>query len=200
MVLTDLPAFIRENYQVEEWKHASAILATDFRDEWNDIISVLTEFRLLRSEVLAPGGGRSPISVRIDGSFYRRDWEEKSFETSVTVDGLASATPTHKVDCFKNRVAVEIEWNNKTEFYDRDLNNFRLLFDLRAVSVGVIITRCTHLNNMFDKLGASSTHMDKLLPRLQGGSGGGCPVLVFGISERLYVDDIAGGHVGQVQP
>ncbi len=200
MVLTDLPAFIREHYEIAEWKHASAILATDFKSEWQDIINVLTEFRLLRSEVEAPGGGRSPISIRIDGAFYHRDWKEKGFQTKMLVDGEASETPTHKVDCFKNRVAVEIEWNNKTEFYDRDLNNFRLLFDLRAVSVGVIITRCTHLNDMFAKLGASSTHMDKLLPRLQGGSGGGCPVLVFGISEKLYVDDIEGGHIGQAQP
>lgn len=200
MVLTDLPTFVRDHYQVAEWKHASAILATDFTKEWRDIVDVLTEFRLLRSEVEAPGGGRSPISIRIDGAFYHRNWEEKEFQTKVVVDGTESETPTHKVDCFRNRVAVEIEWNNKTEFYDRDLNNFRLLFDLRAVSVGVIITRCSHLNDMFAKLGASSTHMDKLLPRLQGGSGGGCPVLVFGISEKLYVDDIAGGHIGQAQP
>lgn len=200
MVLTDLPAFIREHYEIAEWKHASAILATDFRDEWKDIIEVLSEFRLLRSEIQEPGGGRSPISKRIDGAFYHRDWREKEFQTKVVVDQVESETPTHKVDCFKNRVAVEIEWNNKTEFYDRDLNNFRLLFDLRAVSVGVIVTRCTHLNRMFAKLGASTTHMDKLLPRLQGGSGGGCPVLVFGISEKLYVDDIAGGHLGQAQP
>jgi len=40
-------------------------------------------------------------------------------------------TPTHKVDCFKNRVALEIEWNNKDPFFDRDRNNFRLLFDQR---------------------------------------------------------------------
>ena len=32
--------------------------------------------------------------------------------------------------------------NNKDPFYDRDLNNFKLLFDLRAISVGIIITRC----------------------------------------------------------
>gem|GEM_PF-3417229 len=31
------------------------------------------------------------------------------------------------------------EWNKKDPFFDRDLNNFRLLFDLRAVSVGIIV-------------------------------------------------------------
>ena len=112
------------------------------------------------------------------------------------VDGVPQQSPTHKIDCFKNRVAVEIEWNNKDPFFDRDLNNFRLLFDLRAVSVGVIITRTDELQEIFDGLdrgksyGASTTHMSKLLPRINGGSGGGCPLLVLGIGKQLYLQDI----------
>jgi hypothetical protein len=100
-------------------------------------------------------------------------------------------SPTHKVDCYRNHVALEIEWNNKDPFYDRDLNNFRLLFDLRAISVGVIITRCDHLQHLFNEVGRgssfgnSTTHMSKLLPRIEGGSGGGCPILVFGIKQNL---------------
>jgi hypothetical protein len=99
------------------------------------------------------------------------------------------------VDCYKNRVALEVEWNNKDPFYDRDLNNFRLLFELRAIDAGVIITRCSELQQIFNKLGRgpsfgnSTTHMAKLLPRLEGGSGGGCPVVVFGIREAAYVED-----------
>jgi hypothetical protein len=60
--------------------------------------------------------------------------------------------------------------------------------------VGVIITRCDELQQIFDRLGkgssygASTTNMSKLLPRLEGGIGGGCPILVFGISSKLYVE------------
>jgi hypothetical protein len=103
--------------------------------------------------------------------------------------------PTHRHTCFKNRVALEIEWNNKDPFYDRDLNNFRLLFDLRVVSVGVIITRTDELQEIFDTLGRgksfgnSTTHMSKLIPRINGGGGGGCSLLVFGITKKLYVED-----------
>ena len=112
----------------------------------------------------------------------------------MVVDDVPVDTPTHKVDCFRNRVALEVEWNNKDPFYDRDLNNFRLLFELRAISVGLIITRCDELQDVFDDLnrgasyGASTTHMSKLLPRIDGG-GGGCPILVFGISKKLYLED-----------
>jgi hypothetical protein len=31
--------------------------------------------------------------------------------------------------------------------------------------------------------------MKKLLPRIEGGGGGGCPVLVFGITRNLYVEE-----------
>lgn len=197
MPLDTLSPFIRDHYEVHEWRHATAILAADFPNEYADIQAVLGAFRLYRSKVVAPGGAKSEISGWIDGELTRRGWVEKKFETQIRVDAATMDTPTHKVDCFKNRVALEIEWNNKDPFYDRDLNNFRLLFELRAISVGIIITRCTELQAIFNRLGKgasygnSTTHMAKLLPRIEGGGGGGCPVLAFGISERLYVEDAA---------
>ena len=145
--------------------------------------------------ILQAGGKKSPIATAIDSQFYNMDWEEKWFNVNINVDGNPVLIPTHGVDCYKNRVALELEWNNKDPFFDRDLNNFRLLFDLNVISVGVIITRCTHLQNIFKELGkgssygASTTHMDKLLPRIQSNGSGGCPVLAFGISDTLYVEN-----------
>ena len=131
----------------------------------------------------------------MDSFLYERGWLEKEFATKVVVDDTELDSPTHKVDCFRNRIALEIEWNNKDPFFDRDLNNFRLLFELRAISVGVIITRCDELQELFRGLGrassygASTTHMSKLLPRIEGGGGGGCPILVIGITSRRYREE-----------
>ena len=55
-------------------------------------------------------------------------------------------------------MALELEWNNKDPFFDRDLNNFRLLFELRAIDVGVIVTRATELQAVFDQLGKGSSY------------------------------------------
>ena len=190
-----LPAFIREHYEVHEWKHACAILKQDFPQEWSNICEVLTAFRLMRSWLTVGGGRKSKVSEAIDSALYKLGWEEKQFATEIVVDGVRKQTPTHQIDCFKNRVALEIEWNNKDSFYDRDLNNFRLLFELRAVSVGVILTRCDDLQDIFDEIGrgasfgSSTTHMSKLLPRINGGGGGGCPLLVLGITKGLYVEE-----------
>ena len=142
------------------------------------------------------GGRKSPIATRIDGAFYRLGWKERKFATAIVVDGSRVDSPTHSVDCFKGRVGVEVEWNNKDPFYDRDLNNFRLLFDLRVIDVGIIITRGSELQKIFkalgkgDSYGASTTHHEKLWPRLDGGGGGGCPVLTFAIRDSLYVEDV----------
>jgi len=195
MSLLQVPAFLREHYEVGEWRHAVSILAADFPDEWTDIITVLSGFRLFRSEILKPGGRKSGVSTRIDEALMELGWTEQCFETKIVVDDTVLESPTHKVDCFKNGVGLEIEWNNKDPFYDRDLNNFRLLFDLRTVHVGVIVTRSDELQDIFvalgrgDSYGASTTHMSKLIPRLEGGSGGGCPVLAMGITKKLYVED-----------
>lgn len=192
MALIEFPKFIRKNYEIHEWRHASAVLQTDFREEWNDIIAVLTEFRVKKSHIAVGGGGKSKVSWSIDKAFFERGWRERKFATQIRVDENVFDSPTHKVDCFKNGTGVEIEWNNKTEFYDRDLNNFRLLFELRALNVGVIITRCDELQEIFDSLGRGSSYgptttiLSKLLRKMEGGSGGGCPVLVFGIKKSLY--------------
>lgn len=195
MSLNQIPQVLRDHYEISEWRHAVAILAADFPAEWADIISVLSRFRLFRSEINTPGGSKSRVATRIDSALANLGWLEQEFETKIVVDDAVLESPTHKVDCFKNGVGLEIEWNNKDPFYDRDLNNFRLLFDLRTVHVGVIVTRSDELQSIFDSLGrgssygASTTHMSKLRPRLEGGSGGGCPILVFGITTRLYVED-----------
>lgn len=195
MLRDRLPAFVRDNYECHEWKHASAILSLDFPSEWQDLLDLLTTFRLQKAWIATGGGNKSKLSGFIDGFLTNRGWREKQFQTAIEVDGIRLDSPTHKIDCFKNGVALEIEWNNKDPFYDRDLNNFRLLFDLRAVSVGIIITRSDELQDIFNDLGRgssygnSTTHMSKLLPRILGGGGAGCPLLVFGITKSLLLED-----------
>ena len=190
-----VPADIAKRYEVHEWRNGLAILAAAHPEEWGNIVEVLRGFALLKSDILKPGGSKALISSKLNSQFTKLDWVEKKFDTKIVVDTAEHIAPTHKVDCYKNWVALEVEWNNEDPFYDRDLNNFRLLFDLRAIDAGVIITRCTELQQIFNKLGRgpsfgnSTTHMAKLVPRLEGGGGGGCPVVVFGIRGAAYVED-----------
>ncbi len=120
----------------------------------------------------------------------------------MVVDDREISHDTHKVDYLKGRVAFDLEWNSKDQTFDRDLYAFRTFFDCNRISVGILVTRSNKLDPWFDSLGeyqdvngktrkykskygASTTHMGKLLPRLESGRNGGCPVLVFGITPRL---------------
>jgi hypothetical protein len=112
---------------------------------------------------------------------------------------------THKIDYLKGRVAIDVEWNSKDQTFDRDLFAFRTFFEYDRISVGVLITRSNELDPWFAglgtfidavgkerevkaKYGASTTHMGKLLTRLEAGRHGGCPILVFGITPRLLTE------------
>jgi hypothetical protein len=187
-----IPPAIAAGYEVREWRNGIALLEHVYPDEWKDILAVLRSFRLCKSYIDVGGGNKSNVSNTIDRAFYSRGWVEKDFKTAIKVDDTTYPSPTHSVDCYRNHVALEIEWNNKDPFYDRDLNNFRLLFELRAIAVGVIVTRCDELQTIFKSLGRgasygqSTTHMEKLRPKIDGGGAGGCPVVVFGIRAALY--------------
>jgi hypothetical protein len=199
-----IPKELFELYEFHEWRNAIAVLSGAFPGEWADILEVLADFRILRSdigELGEKGGGKSKVAIRMDRMFRERKWRPQEFDTSIVVRTVEATqtikSPTHEVDCFKERVALELEWNNKTEFYDRDLNNFRLLFDLRVADVGIIITRCDELQQVFNSIGKGSSYgstttiLSKLKRKLDGGAGGGCPVLAVGMKSTLYLDDIA---------
>ena len=192
MSIDAVPADLLARYRFQEWNHACGILASDFPAEWDELLGCLRAFTLRKSAITVGGGGRSQIPVELDGYLNVRGWTERQFDIAIRIDGAEIKTPTHKIDNFKNRVGVEVEWNNKTEFYDRDLNNFRLLHGLRVMSVGVIITRVSELQQLFDSLGIggkygnSTTHWNKLLPKVDGGGAGGCPVLAVGITDGCY--------------
>jgi hypothetical protein len=187
-----IPASLRKRYLFDERHHATSILAIDFEEEFRDLMRCLEAFHLRKTDILTPGGGRSPIPIAIDGFLSARKWTEKSFDIKIIVDEKPIPIPSHKIDNFKNRVGVEVEWNNEAEFYDRDLNNFRLLWELRVLSVGVIITRLSELQQLFDKLGRgksygkSTTHWDKLTPKVDSGGAGGCPLLLVGMGMACY--------------
>lgn len=195
MSLELFPQTIHDKFEVAEKHHAAAILHTDFRPEWDDLVAMLDQFTLRRTDILTPGGGKSPISRGINGFFYNRNWNEHEFQIEVRADEAVTLAPTHHVDYYRNRIAIETEWNNKDPFFDRDLTTFRLLFELNVLSVGVIITRASELQDIFDELGKgrsfgnSTTHMGKLIPKLSNRASGGCPVLAFGIKKTAYADD-----------
>lgn len=196
----DAATFVSSAYHPFDWKHATTILTREFPDAYSEVLQALANFRLFQSDILAEGGAKSRISKSIETPLFYRGWKKQEFDLRLLVNNKQLFAQTRHVDHFKNRVALEIEWSNKLPFFDRDLDNFRLLYQLNLISVGIIITRYDDLDPLFKELrktkglkttkyGPSTTHMSKVVQRIEAGSGAGCPILVFGISKDVYVVD-----------
>lgn len=173
-----LPDAIASAYEIHNGRNAAQILAGSYPSEWEDVLEVLGGFVLRRSDVVVAGGRKSNISDGLDSAFADRGWSERQVTYKMSIDDDVRESSTHKIDCYKNRTGLEIEWNSKDQTLVRDLNTFRILFDMQILDVGIIVTRSDHLQEIFDSLA--------ILPRLRAGGAGGCPVLVFGITRNLY--------------
>jgi hypothetical protein len=196
-----VPKSLSDRYEIHEWHHAASILATDFKPEFSEICGSLDKFHISKEDVLKAGGNESDIPKRFSELFRPLAWKEDKLIASLVLgevkDGKVAKdveivrSDTHKVDYLKGRVALDVEWNSKDQTFDRDLFAFRTFFEFGKISVGVLITRSIELAPWFaslgikDKYGASTTHMGKLLPRLQSGRAGGCPVLAIGITQKV---------------
>lgn len=81
------------------------------------------------------------------------------FEIKKIVDGQEKESISHEIDHVKvfsgSTCALEIEWNNKDPFFDRDLENFKRLHADGVISIGAIITRGTSLQEGMRELIAS---------------------------------------------
>ena len=192
----DIPEVVRHKFELFNWRNAVAVLGNVHTEDFYEVLDVLSRFQLNHSHFSVGGGNKSAMAKYIDIELGKYGWREHSFDTKIVVDGQVTPSPTHKVDCFKGKIALEMEWNNKDPFFDRDLNNFRLLFDLQVIDAGIIVTRTTALQETLTfagrantTFGMATTHSEKLYPKIRGGGAGGCPVLVFGIKPEAYHDD-----------
>lgn len=205
MSFTDyIPEDIADLYQVYDYKHAAAIIAKEFPIEFGEICQSLRQFRFTYEDILIGGGNESHIPKLFSAILRPQGWNPKNLEAELKVYEIKDRKErelkssiqhgSHKVDFIKGRVAFDLEWNSKDQTFDRDLYAFRAFFEYNAISVGVLVTRSIELNSIFKKLGlshkygASTTHLGKLIPRLEAGRNGGCPVLVFGMTSKLIIN------------
>jgi CRISPR-associated protein Csd2 len=189
-----IPKDILELYEIYDYLHAAAILANEFKPEFDELLGALRQFRISKADILKSGGNESNIPKTLSRILRPLKWLEGQLQVEFKVDGVSSQSDSHKLDYVKGRVAFDLEWNSKDQTFDRDLFAFRSFHQHGRISVGVLLTRSAELNAVFSELGigakygASTTWMGKLLPRLNAGRNGGCPVLVFGITTRLLSD------------
>lgn len=148
-----LSALREAGFDVLTRNHAEAILAHDFPTELDLVSRVLLEFRISLAEVIQGGGGEAGLTQRLRHQLSDLNWRKHNFSVTTVVDGRERAGISHEVDHVKfaeaGALALEIEWNNKDPFFDRDLENFQRLHALSAISLGVVVTRGASMQDAF---------------------------------------------------
>jgi hypothetical protein len=126
-------ALRERGFQVQFLSHAEAILGIDFKPAVSELEAALREATIPIEEIIAGGGGESKGTQRLRKALTALAWPKFTFTIEKRINGT--------------RIALEIEWNNKDPFYDRDLENFKRLHADGAISVGIIITRGRSLHD-----------------------------------------------------
>jgi Restriction endonuclease BglII len=142
MPLDELQA---DGFQIEFHSHAKAILTVDFPQALDELEQALRGLSVPVEEVIGSGGGETRGTQRLRRALAAAHWRKGRFEIKKMINGRERESQSHEIDHVReidgNLIALEIEWNNKDPFFDRDLENFKRLHAEGAISVGVIITR-----------------------------------------------------------
>lgn len=146
-----------KGFEILTQHHAEAILTHDMPEAVEELESVLEKISLPVEELVRGGGGEGQLTQRIRNALAGDNkWEKHNFEIKKIVDGQEKESISHEIDHvkrFKKGVfALEIEWNNKDPFYDRDLENFKRLHADGVISIGGIITRGSGLHSSLKDL------------------------------------------------
>lgn len=134
-----------KGFQIEFRSHAQAILSVDFPEAAAELASALTTATIPIEEIIAGGGGEAKGTQRLRRALAALHWNKTKFVVEKRINGVPSEAQSHEVDHVREfdegRIALEIEWNNKDPFYDRDLENYKRLHADGAISIGIIVTR-----------------------------------------------------------
>ena len=132
-------------YTVQFVSHAAAIIGVDFPQALLDLESVLVKFAIPIEELVGSGGGETKGTQRLRRTLADRGWKKHNFVIERRIDGEQRGSISHEVDHVRKfeagTLGLEIEWNNKDPFFDRDLENFKRLHAEGAISAGIIVTR-----------------------------------------------------------
>lgn len=143
-------------FEIEFRSHAEAILSVDFSEVADQLEGVLLSSTIPIEEIIGSGGGETKGTQRLRRALAAHEWRKHNFVVQRIIDGIEREAQSHEIDHVKTfvagTVALEIEWNNKDPFFDRDLENYKRLHADGGISLGIIITRGSSLHGSMKRL------------------------------------------------
>lgn len=158
---------VRRGLDLKFTYHADAILTLEFPEAVEELDGIVGSTRIPIDEIIAGGGGETQATQRLRKRLSAAGWLGRNFEINKSINDKITRASSHAVDHVKEYsagiIVLEIEWNNKDPFFDRDLENFNRLHADGAISLGVIVTRGAGLQAGIEELirrYAHANHID----------------------------------------
>ncbi len=149
-------ALLKRGYQIEFVSHALAILQVDFPDAAKELEEVILNQSIPIEEIIGSGGGETKGTQRLRNGLTAKKWFKETFTIEKKINNEIRESVSHKVDHVRiverpdqgrYRIALEIEWNNKDPFFERGLENLKRLYAEGGISLGIMVTRGTSLQD-----------------------------------------------------
>lgn len=175
------PEGFEELYEILSYRNAATLLKTVYRDEFDELVSVLQSFRIAMDDILKGGGNKSEIAINLEAALHPLGWHESRISADLDIR-LSQKVPNpqwkkgkkgtrkyddaikrfeierfidgHQVDFVKGAVAFDLEWNSKDQTFDRDLYALRAFYEAGIIGAGIILTRSSNLAQTFAAIGS----------------------------------------------
>lgn len=151
------------NWEVADINDADLLFAHHFEEECNFLKSALSSWQLkLEEHIIKRGGGLADQTKSLTDIFEKQGWKKNNIAIQKRIsfqhtygDIVSQNSNTHEIDhLIENnkgkKIALEIEWNNKDEFFDRDFQAMRRLYEEGIIEGGIIITRGPSLEDQLE--------------------------------------------------
>ncbi|SLN55468.1 BglII/BstYI family type II restriction endonuclease [Ruegeria meonggei] len=146
-------------WEIQSINFADVIIREEFYTELEELAQILTVSQFsIEDSIIKRGGGLADQTQELTAALNDKDWWKNNITVSNTIEfqgqfePIVSSSTSHEIDHLKKNasgqlIALEIEWNNKDEFFDRDFQSIRRLYELNVIDLGIIITRSQHLED-----------------------------------------------------
>jgi hypothetical protein len=161
-----LERLLKRGFEIQWESHAAAIFEKDFPIALHELEQVLLGVQIPITEIIGSGGGETKGTQRMRGALAGLGWHKGKFEIKKTINGVERQSISHEIDHVREiggkSLVLEIEWNNKDPFFDRDLENFKRLHAEGAISAGVIVTRGHSLHSQMHEMVLRFAHHKRI--------------------------------------
>lgn len=144
---------INSDWGITETNYALAIAQQTFPQECELLAEALLSMTLNTEEhFIKRGGGEADQTQELSAKLNSYGWVKNNVSIENTIrfsqkfDAFTASSISHEVDHIGQnhqgkKFVLEIEWNNKDEFFDRDFSAIQALYEVNAIELGIIVTR-----------------------------------------------------------